>query len=250
MLNTVAARPASGAQDEFSSQHVQATYMLGEMLFGLFDEARACAPPTPAISDNLGTLKFALRLSRQKAEALPMYQVQTLAIGVQEMSPQEQANLRLFLAARRSYRGTGWATGGKAVNSARRACRPEPKPSGKRLTIRRWIAPAPALFTMIGIVLFGITVTFQQPSRTDARYREEANAALAIGDFTTSRLCFERLLQTTQNDPSLWYGLARSLDGLHQVSHHKPSFCASRQSMRRISARTTVACRTTSGVGP
>jgi Flp pilus assembly protein TadD len=71
---------------------------------------------------------------------------------------------------------------------------------------------------MIGIALFGITVTFQQSSRTEVRYREQADAALAMGDYTTARLCFERLLQITQTDPALWYGLARSLDGLHQVS--------------------------------
>ena len=161
-----------------------------------------------------------------------MYQVQTLTIGVQPLSSQEQANVRaLFLAARAELSLTAWASGGQAVtNAPPRVRRAEPKSTEKRSSVRRWIAPAPALITMIGIVVFGVAVTFQQSSRTEARYREEANACFTIGDYTTARLCFERLLQTTQTDPVLWYGLARSLDGLHQVSESVRDPCQIAQS--------------------
>jgi len=102
VLNRVAARPASGGQDEYYIVTMsKPPITLGQMLFGLFDENGHAPLPTPAISDNLGRLQFALLLSRQKAEALPMYQVQTLTIGVQPLSPREQSNIRaLFLAAR------------------------------------------------------------------------------------------------------------------------------------------------------
>jgi Flp pilus assembly protein TadD len=69
---------------------------------------------------------------------------------------------------------------------------------------------------MLGVVLFVVTVLLQQSSRTEARYREQASNSIASGDFQTSRLCYERLLQSHPNDPALLYGLARSLDGLHQ----------------------------------
>jgi exosortase len=102
VLNTVAARPTSGGQDDFYVVTMsKPPVALGQMLFGLFDESGRAPPPTPAASDKLGRLKVALLLSRQKAEALPTYQVQTLAIGVQPLSAQDQANVRaLFLAAR------------------------------------------------------------------------------------------------------------------------------------------------------
>jgi len=104
------------------------------------------------------------------------------------------------------------------TSASPRVRRAQPRLPGERTWISRWAAPAPALVTMIGIALFAISVTFQQSSRIESRYREEANNALTVGDYTTARLCYERLLQTTQTDPSLWYGLARSLDGLHQLS--------------------------------
>ena len=95
-------RPSGGGQDEFYSISMSKPPLTrGQLLFGLFDESGHAAPPTPANSDNLGTVRFALHLSRQKAQALPTYQVQALAIGIESLSPREQTNVRaLFLAAR------------------------------------------------------------------------------------------------------------------------------------------------------
>jgi hypothetical protein len=93
------------------------------------------------------------------------------------------------------------------------------EPTSKtRSTLLKWAGPAPALLTMIGVVLFAITLLLQQSSRIEARYRELAANSIEAGDYTTSRLCYERLLQTHPNDPPLLYGVARSLDGLHQPS--------------------------------
>jgi thioredoxin-like negative regulator of GroEL len=97
----------------------------------------------------------------------------------------------------------------------RRAAEPASK---ARSTLLKWAAPAPALLTMLGVVLFAVTLLLQQSSRIEARYRELAANSIESGDYTTSRLCYERLLQTHPNDPPLLYGLARSLDGLHQPS--------------------------------
>ena len=99
-----------------------------------------------------------------------------------------------------------------------RVRRSQPKSSAERSFLRKWASSAPALLAMLGIGVFGVCVIIQQPARTAARYREAADEALVAGDFKTARLCFERLLQTSQSDPSLWYGLARSLDGLQQTS--------------------------------
>jgi thioredoxin-like negative regulator of GroEL len=71
---------------------------------------------------------------------------------------------------------------------------------------------------MLGVMLFAITLLLQPSTRIDARYRDLAANSMESGDYTTSRLCYERLLQTHPNDPPLVYGLARSLDGLHQPS--------------------------------
>jgi hypothetical protein len=73
----------------------------GQLLFGLFDEHGVAAMRTPPVPDQTGRLGLALLLSRQKAEALPTYQVQTLSIGVEPLTGPQLANVRaLFLAAR------------------------------------------------------------------------------------------------------------------------------------------------------
>jgi hypothetical protein len=75
---------------------------LGTLLFGLFDESGRAPDSSPLDPARLGSIKYALLMSRQRAMALPTYQVQTLAIGLNPPSSQDQANISaLFLAARR-----------------------------------------------------------------------------------------------------------------------------------------------------
>jgi predicted Zn-dependent protease len=104
------------------------------------------------------------------------------------------------------------------TTSSPRVRRAQAKPTRDNSWILRWAASGPALLALLGIIVFGFIVAFQQSDRTQAHYREEADTALALNDYPTARLCYERLLQTKQDDPALWYGLARSLDGLNQVS--------------------------------
>jgi hypothetical protein len=91
-------RPQDGY---FQVQMAKPPMMRGQLLFAQFDEHGVAPPVTPDIPADTGRLKLALFLSRQKAEAPPTYQVQTLSLGYAAMSPEQQASLRdLFVAAR------------------------------------------------------------------------------------------------------------------------------------------------------
>jgi hypothetical protein len=90
------------AQGEFFQIDMsKAPMMKGELLFAQFDEHGVAPPVNPPVPGHPGSVRWALAMSRQKAQALPTYQVQTLSIGYTAVSPEEQAALRaLFLAAR------------------------------------------------------------------------------------------------------------------------------------------------------
>lgn len=95
------APPAQPESGYFQIQMNKPPMMQGALLFAQFDEHGMAPPVTPKLPANLGRIQLALTLSRQKAQAPPTYQVQTLSIGYAPASPQEQASLRaLFLAAR------------------------------------------------------------------------------------------------------------------------------------------------------
>jgi exosortase len=72
-----------------------------QLLFGLFDEQGRPPEAAPPIPPGSGRIAMNLFLSRGKALALPMYQVQTLTLGYAPLSADEEARLRaLFKAAR------------------------------------------------------------------------------------------------------------------------------------------------------
>lgn len=95
-------QPPGRSQDEYVQISMsKAPLMQGQLLFGLFDEHGVSPAPDAPLSPDQGKVRFALGLSRQKALASPSYQVQTLAIGYEPLTPAQQASLRaLFLAAR------------------------------------------------------------------------------------------------------------------------------------------------------
>ena len=85
----------------FHVQMAKAPLMRGQLLFAQFDEHGVAPPVAPDVPDDVGRVKLALLLSRQKAEAPPTYQVQTLALDYSAISQEQQATLReLFVAAR------------------------------------------------------------------------------------------------------------------------------------------------------
>lgn len=74
----------------------------GQLFFAQFDEHAMSPPVTAQVPPGTGRLRTALTLSREKAQAPPTYQIQTLAIGYSPISQGQEASLRaLFLAARR-----------------------------------------------------------------------------------------------------------------------------------------------------
>lgn len=98
----------------------------------------------------------------------------------------------------------------------RRASDPVPGVARPRPRMPRWAAAVPSLATILIVGLLGAASLAQRPSQLDARYRQEAESAITSGDFRTARVCYERLLQRSSADPSLLFGLARSLQGLDQ----------------------------------
>lgn len=90
------------AQGEFFQIDMsKAPMMKGELLFAQFDEHGMAPPVNPPVPGRPGSVRWSLAMSRQKAQALPTYQVQTLSIGYTAVSAEEQTALRaLFLAAR------------------------------------------------------------------------------------------------------------------------------------------------------
>jgi hypothetical protein len=91
-------RPQDGY---FQVQMAKPPLVQGQLLFAQFDEHGLAPPVTPDIPVDLGRVKLALLLSRQKAQAPPTYQVQTLSLDYSAISPEQQASLRqLFVAAR------------------------------------------------------------------------------------------------------------------------------------------------------
>lgn len=76
--------------------------MRGQLLFGLFDENGVAPATSTPVSGDEGRFKADLRLSRERALSPATYQVQTLAIGYEPATAEQQASLKsLFLAARR-----------------------------------------------------------------------------------------------------------------------------------------------------
>lgn len=94
--------PAGNLQNGYIQVQMNKRPMMqGQLLFAQFDEHGMAPPVTPKIPAGAGRLQRALILSRQKAAALPTYQVQTLSIDYSTFSSQQQAALRsLFRAAR------------------------------------------------------------------------------------------------------------------------------------------------------
>lgn len=88
----------------------------------------------------------------------------------------------------------------------------------KRLRLPRWAASVPALGMIVVMLLLGVAGWAQRPDRIEARYRQDAETSLNSGDFRTSRVCYERLLQTSPTDKALLLGLGRSLLGLGQTT--------------------------------
>lgn len=102
------------------------------------------------------------------------------------------------------------------VSRIRRA--PAPSSGASRAPIRmaRWAAAIPALVTIGMVLLLGIAVWAQRPDAIATRYQRNAENAINASYFGTARVCYERLLQRSPNDPALLLGLAKSLQGLGQ----------------------------------
>jgi exosortase len=95
-------QPPGRPQDAFVQiSMAKSPLMRGALLFGLFDEHGVAPSTTAPASPADGRIKYALALSRHKALTPATYQVQTLAIGYDPFTSEQQASLRaLFLAAR------------------------------------------------------------------------------------------------------------------------------------------------------
>lgn len=105
------------------------------------------------------------------------------------------------------------------TQSSRPRVRRAPGPATARSArhrLLRWIGVAPSLLTILACLLIAAAAWSQRADQTDARYRDQAEAAMAAGDFRTARVCYERLLQSSPRDDALLFGLARSLEGLGQ----------------------------------
>ena len=98
----------------------------------------------------------------------------------------------------------------------RRASAPAPGVARRGPRMPYWAPTIPSLATILAVLLLGAAGLAQRPSTLEARYRRDADAAIASGDFRTARVCYERLLQRSPTDARLLFGLARSLQGLDQ----------------------------------
>jgi exosortase len=100
--STGAVRLAGAPRDGYYAVTMSKPPMLqGQMLFAQTDEQGHTPPETQTNPNGLSDFQFYLLLSRQKAQAPPTYQIQTLTLGAAPLSPQQQARVReLFLAAR------------------------------------------------------------------------------------------------------------------------------------------------------
>jgi exosortase/archaeosortase family protein len=96
-------QPPGRPQDGFVQISMARPPLLrGQLLFGLFDENGVAPTMSMPVSEDEGRLKQDLRLSRERALSPATYQVQTLAIGYEPATAEQQAGLKsLFLAARR-----------------------------------------------------------------------------------------------------------------------------------------------------
>jgi exosortase len=105
--NSGAVRLASAPRDGYYAVTMSKPPMLqGQMLFAQIDEQGHTPPEIQANPNGLSSLQFYLLLSRQKAQAPPTYQIQTLTLGAAPLSQQQQARVRdLFLAARHALAG-------------------------------------------------------------------------------------------------------------------------------------------------
>jgi Flp pilus assembly protein TadD len=102
------------------------------------------------------------------------------------------------------------------VSRIRRAQTSSPRGPRPRLRVPQWAAATPALLTIVIVLLLGIAGSAQRSDVIEARYERDAKAAITASNFGTARVCYERLLQRSPNDPALLLGLARSLQGLGQ----------------------------------
>jgi tetratricopeptide (TPR) repeat protein len=82
----------------------------------------------------------------------------------------------------------------------------------------RWAAAAPAIVTIGIALLVGIAAWAQRPEAIRAAYQRDAEVALSAADFKTARVCYERLLQASPDDPALLLGLAKALQGMGQLT--------------------------------
>lgn len=88
--------------------------------------------------------------------------------------------------------------------------------AGNRLP--RWAAAGPALLTIVIVLLLCIAAWAQRSDAIEARYQRDAEAAIRVNNFGVARVCYERLLQRSPNDPALLLGLAKTLQGLGQTT--------------------------------
>ena len=102
----------------------------------------------------------------------------------------------------------------RPASRIRRAQDVAPSTPRSRFRLSRWAAAAPALLMIALVMLVGIAAWGQRSDAIDASYQHDAQAAMDAGDFKTARICYERLLQHSPNDPAVLFGLARSLAGL------------------------------------
>lgn len=91
----------AGQFDGFYDVRMSKPLISGELLFALFDEHGRPPVSSPAIAGGFGNIRGDLQLSKEKALALPTYQVQTLTLGYTPLTPEQHVKVRgLFLAAR------------------------------------------------------------------------------------------------------------------------------------------------------
>lgn len=99
----------------------------------------------------------------------------------------------------------------RPASRIRRTADPSLAAPRNRFRFPRWAAATPALLTMAIVLLLAIAALAQRSDSIDAGYQQNAQAALESGDFETARICYERLLQHSPNDPALLFGLAKTL---------------------------------------
>ena len=121
----------------------------------------------------------------------------------------------------------------RPASRIRRTADPSLAAPRNRFRFPRWAAAAPALLTMAIVLVLAIAALAQRSDSIEAGYQQNAQAALESGDFETARICYERLLQHSPNDPALLFGLAKTLlqlghpaDAIHIIQRLAPADAA------------------------